>query len=348
MPLLAASVLSCPECLREISPDLHCPVCQRSFRPQSDGIIDGLPLGMSSTPESIRQVQATIEQAQAQDVSPKIVRYEQAFHDDQASYYDAIHTNPLPFRLYFERLIGQHVYRRVQDRSTVVDLCCGTGKSSMPLLRHGMTVIGMDVSREMLRAYRRKYDGDRLVLVQADASRPPLRQGSCDAIMMIGGLHHIPDRRGSILRCSEALREGGLLILHEPLKVGRSHPAAEILSNAYVLSNPLRVIRALGRRLGLYSRAEVGPAHAPGPEFTPYERSFNSADELAQMLPTFMSTVVLRSQCAIAGREFPPHLQHGFAAPLAALVVAIDYWLSDTGRTGWVGDAIFGVFARAS
>jgi hypothetical protein len=84
------------------------------------------------------------------------------------------------------------------------------------------------------------------------------------------------------------------------------------------------------------------------PEFTPYEKPFSSTGELTHMLPAFMETVVLRSQCAIAGRTFPSHLQHGFAKPLAAFIVAADYWLSDTGRTEWVGDAIFGVFVRAS
>ena len=124
----------------------------------------------------------------------------------------------------------------------MVDLCCGTGKGPPPLVERGLTVVGIDVSREMLRVYRRKCrDSGNPILIHADASRPPLRQDSCLALSMIGGLHHIPDRIGSLEFCCAALSQGGLLILHEPLKTGRHSRLARLLEKRVRATDPARV-----------------------------------------------------------------------------------------------------------
>src|SRR2546427_13260701 len=107
---IIASVLSCPDCQCGIDDTLHCTMCGRSFAPQADGIIDALPRWMTSAPKSIAEIQAAIEGTPRLDVSAEIVRYEQSFHDQQASYYDNVHTYPLPSSVYYERLIRQQVY----------------------------------------------------------------------------------------------------------------------------------------------------------------------------------------------------------------------------------------------
>jgi ubiquinone/menaquinone biosynthesis C-methylase UbiE len=200
-----------------------------------------------------------------------VVLFEKAFHDEQATYYDEIFADPRPLREYYSRLVRRQIYEYVRSHAFVVDLCCGTGKSSWPLVQQGMPVIGVDVSREMLRAYRRKgYGSPRLILVHADASRPPLRPAACGAITMIGGLHHIPDRAASVRHCCRSLMPGGILILHEPLKTGSTSEAAILLQNLYVLSNPGRVWKSIKRRLGMKSSQPQAESDAIS-YFTPYE-----------------------------------------------------------------------------
>ena len=204
----------------------------------------------------------------------------------------------------------------------------------------------MDVSREMLRVYRRKCGGkENLILIQADASLPPLIRNSCAALSMIGGLHHIPDRAGSLQSCCSALADGGLLILHEPLSTGHASTLARLLENAYVLTDPGRVWSAIRRRLGLNSNGRSTPVPPPVQDYTPYERPFRSTDELMEALPRQLRALTLRSQGGLSFREFSPFLQSSFAEPLARLVVRLDEWLSRDCRNP-SGDALFGVFRK--
>ena len=240
------------------------------------------------------QLQTVIDAAGPGEHGQSVVLYEQAFHDEQAPHYDSLFADPLPLTTYYRHLVRVQMYGYLMEGPFIVDLCCGTGKSSAPLIERGLTVIGMDVSREMLRIYRKKSRGKlNPILIHADASRPPLRTGSCAALSMIGGLHHIPDRAGSLRSCCDALSSGGLLILHEPLKTGRTSSLARLLQNVYAVTDPVRVYSAIRRRLGLKERKRAGGTTAPAPllDFTPYERPFTSPDELLAAMPAQMRTL---------------------------------------------------------
>ena len=107
--------------------------------------------------------------------------------------------------------------------------------------------------------------------------------------------------------CCSALASDGLLVLHEPLSHDSSHWLATLLTNTYALCTPARVLRALGRRIGVHT-----PEPYKGndrPEYTPYERPFASAQELLDMLPASMSMRELRSQMVLSGRDLPRHVR---------------------------------------
>jgi hypothetical protein len=61
-----------------------------------------------------------------------------------------------------------------------------------------------------------------------------------------------------------------------------------------------------------------------------------------------MSTVLLRSQGLLSFRTFSPSLQGRLGVPLASLIVRIDQWLTNRGRTKWSDDAIFAVFRKVA
>ena len=344
---LIARILRCPDCGGRLGTDLRCTGCGRSFLPAEDGIISALPAGMQREHLDKEALQSVIDAGAPDERDEGVVLYEQAFHDEQAPHYDSLFGDPLPLRSYYRHLVGVQIYDYLREMPFIVDLCCGTGKSSAPLIERGMTVVGMDVSREMLRIYRKKCaDTVNPILIHADASRPPLHRGSCPALSMIGGLHHIPDRAGSLQSCCDALLGGGLLILHEPLKTGRRSRLASVLENVYAATDPVRVWASIRRRVGLATSRKPAAAQVSVPDFTPYERPFTSTRELTEAMPHEMRPMVLRGQGVLSFREFAPFLQRSLGQPLAALVVRVDEWLSKNSSTQWSGDALFAVFRK--
>ncbi len=257
---------------------------------------------------------------------------------------------PLPLNRYPRGVVGRIFFAQGRPRPFVVDLCCGTGKSSLPLARRGCSIVAVDVSREMLRIYKRKCDAEGLsnvLLIHADASRPPLRRGSCGAMIMIGGLHHIPDQAGCLRHCCDLLTDDGVLIFHEPLKSGRTSRLGRLAEDVYALTNPRRAGRAILRRLGLLSRAPATrPAAQPVEEFTPFERPFSSAQQLVALIPPGSAPSLVRSQGLLSFRQFEPPLQNALGIPLADAVVALDFWLSGRLEETWSGDALFAVIRK--
>jgi SAM-dependent methyltransferase len=350
MHSLIARILRCPDCGGSPAGDLRCGGCGRSFAPAADGIIDALPARMERSAVGKEELRTAIEAGGSRARAEGVVLYERAFHDEQAAYYDKMFADPLPLRLYYSRLVGVDIYDRVRQAPFVVDLCCGTGKSSAPLMSRGVTVVGMDVSREMLRVYRAKYPSPmNPILIHADASRPPLQPGSCGALMMVGGLHHIPDPAASLQACSDSLSDEGVLVLHEPLKTGRRSRAGVLLENLYAAMEFSRVRSALARRLGIAGgrapRADQPKADHPL-DFTPFEHPFTSPDELLRTVPPGMRAVVLRPQGHLSFRLFPPALQSRIGRPLAAFIVRLDDWIARAGRAGLSGDALFAVLRK--
>lgn len=336
-------LLVCPDCRRRLDDSLVCAACRRSLAPDADGIISAMPREFAYV-ATLTDLGPEISRSVGDTRAKKVVRFEEAFHDEQAAYYDEMNSDPEPVKSYIRTLVEKHIYRIVSRSEFVVDLCCGTGKGSLPLLGRGMTVVGMDVSREMLRVYARKTGvPPNLVLIHADGTNPPLAPKACPAIQIVGGLHHIPDRQACVHNCSHALRSGGVLIIHEPLKTGSRHWMLPALQNIDALTNPRRVAQAIRRRLGGSGWKEDPDGERL--DVTPYEQAFTSADELRSLLPAGEVDVVeLRSKLVLSDWRFGPHLQRVKAA--ARIVVALDEWLSRTGRAGWTGNAIYGVFRK--
>jgi len=350
---LVVRILACPDCKCDLDGDLACIRCGRFLVPEEDGIIDALPATMGADRHTRDQLRFEIErEGPGTDAdSEKIVLYERAFHDEQAAYYDKLFADPLPLGEYYRHLVRRQIHRYIRQQEFVVDLCCGTGKSSMQLLEQRLFVAAFDVSREMLRLYKRKCDAkgfENVVFINADATRPPLRARSCGAITIVGGLHHIQEQTACMEACRDALAEDGVLILHEPLKSGRTSRAACILEFAYAVTDPHRLWNAARNRLGLRrSRAVQGDREPPLADFTPYERPFTSAGELLRLIPPELQPVALRSQGSLSFRTFAPYLQGPIGRPLAALIVHLDDWLARR-ADDWTGDALFAVFQKST
>lgn len=115
-------------------------------------------------------------------------------------------------RLTFGELIGRLEPIAMQPR-LVLDLGCATGKGSSALMRHyrKCRVLGLDTSVAMLReAEKRRTLFYRPAVVQADARRIPLRDGSVDLVLANMILPFIDDHAACLAEIGRVLRKGGV------------------------------------------------------------------------------------------------------------------------------------------
>lgn len=107
----------------------------------------------------------------------------------------------------------------------LLDAGVGTGRFALPMARRGVNVLGLDVSRNMMRRLLQKHPPANLHLAQADLRRMPVQSCSVSAVLVAHVLHLIADWRRVLLECRRVLRqEGVLFLLYES---GKRFPARE-------------------------------------------------------------------------------------------------------------------------
>jgi SAM-dependent methyltransferase len=133
--------------------------------------------------------------------APRAATWEERFPDDDPAYAAAVAELGLR--------AGQ----------TALDAGCGTGRA-LPHLRtavgRGGTVLGVDLTPEMLATARDLGRHRHGWLVLADARRLPLRAGGVDAVFAAGLLRHLPDAGDGLAELARVTRAGGWLGLFHP------------------------------------------------------------------------------------------------------------------------------------
>jgi SAM-dependent methyltransferase len=94
---------------------------------------------------------------------------------------------------------------------SLLDVGCGKGGPSAPLLRRGWRIVGLDPSPEACGVARERGIEARVGTLQA--ARP---DESFDAVLFNHSLEHVSDPVGDLRRASHLLREEGLLLLAVP------------------------------------------------------------------------------------------------------------------------------------
>ncbi|MER8001390.1 class I SAM-dependent methyltransferase [Streptomyces sp. NPDC095613] len=109
----------------------------------------------------------------------------------------------------------------------VLDAGCGTGRA-LPALREAVgprgTVLGVDLTPEMLQAAVRAGRRGSGPLLLADVRRLPVRSDTLDAVFGAGLISHLPLPADHLRELARVVRPGGLLALFHP--VGRAALAA--------------------------------------------------------------------------------------------------------------------------
>jgi SAM-dependent methyltransferase len=95
----------------------------------------------------------------------------------------------------------------------VLDIGCGTGRFAEIALKHGATVIGVDLSLAVDAAFKNIGEHPRMHIVQADVFRLPLRREAFDLIYSFGVLHHTPDCRKAFEQLPPHLKPAGTVAI---------------------------------------------------------------------------------------------------------------------------------------
>jgi len=91
--------------------------------------------------------------------------------------------------------------------SLVADVACGNGRHLIPCAKHCKQVIGVDVSKELLKITQNKLNElNNVELIHSDAVNIPLKENSADAVLFIAALHNIAQRYRRIKSLKEINR----------------------------------------------------------------------------------------------------------------------------------------------
>ena len=122
---------------------------------------------------------------------------------------------------YQEDLDNSASWLMLKGDERVLDVCCGTGKSTAACLKQITTgsIIGVDNSEGMLKEANKKFaseiEAGKVNFELQDAMHLDFEAESCDAIFMAYGLRNMPDYEKSLELLYKLLKPGGRLCIHD-------------------------------------------------------------------------------------------------------------------------------------
>jgi len=159
--------------------------------------------------------------------------------NDVAPVYDDVSITP---NWVFERLYKETLGSRFQSdpKYAILEVGIGTGRTVGPLLRLGITLVGIDVSRKMLERLKEKLRKERVKtqpsLVLCDATRLPFRKCLFDRVYAVNVLPFVRNCKRAIEEIKFALKTRGLLVVaihsHPELQTKLGKTYARVLTGA--------------------------------------------------------------------------------------------------------------------
>lgn len=189
---------------------LRCPVSGERLRLQGNTMRS--EDGKHSYPVSDDGIPLFAQQALSEDA-----RRQQTHYDRVAKQYleNLAYPHTQEYMRYLDAAFLE--VARDSDLGTFAELCCG-GAEGVALLKGRIgTGIGVDISAAMLASARRAHPEERFLFVQGDATRLPLESSSFETVVILGGVHHVNDRRALFREVARVLRPGGRFLFREPV-----------------------------------------------------------------------------------------------------------------------------------
>jgi SAM-dependent methyltransferase len=136
---------------------------------------------------------------------------------DLSPYFDPPRDTPYALRYAF------HLLGDVRCK-TVLELGCGSGENTVPLLARGANVIALDISPHLVALARKRIEmaNVRLMptIVVASAYDVPLRDCSVDVVLCASVVHHLNIAR-AMKELRRLLKPGGMVVVKEPVSFSR-------------------------------------------------------------------------------------------------------------------------------
>lgn len=119
------------------------------------------------------------------------------------------------YMAYLDRVLLEEAGEK--ELGVCAEVCCGTGEGFSLFADAIESGVGVDVSSSMLGKARGLFAANRFAFVQGDATRLPLADEICDTVVMLGGIHHVPDREALFRQVFRILKPGGVFVFREPV-----------------------------------------------------------------------------------------------------------------------------------
>lgn len=108
--------------------------------------------------------------------------------------------------------------RQFVNGGDVLDIACGEGYGTALLAHKAKSVVGVDISEEVIRHANQRYAGDGLSFVQGSCSQIPLPEASVDVVVSFETIEHHHEHQAMMREITRVLRPSGLLIISCPEK----------------------------------------------------------------------------------------------------------------------------------
>jgi len=107
---------------------------------------------------------------------------------------------------------------KLAKKSLVLDFGCGTGTSTIKLLKNGITTVSTDASLQMVQLLKEKCKEEKLncLCVVSDVENLPFKDGIFDGLVCAGVLHHVPDINKGVKNQIRVMKNRAILFIAEP------------------------------------------------------------------------------------------------------------------------------------
>jgi len=139
-------------------------------------------------------------------------------HNKEAPIYDEVHTEI--FNVFEQRSLVRRFLRAINNCGEwrlALDVGCGTGNLVSKLLDVFHYVVGLDISRGVLKKCKIKYGKRKLECILADGEHLPFCDNVFNFICMYSVLHHLPSPSLCLAEIYRTTKSGGIVYIdHEP------------------------------------------------------------------------------------------------------------------------------------
>lgn len=225
-------ILSCPNCHKGnlkiyINDAVTCSSC-KSWFPIVNGVLELLPTPLSYFQDRFKWFRAHHGSKLKLSLDNKAYTHFNA-QKQQQKHFDWYQKNSKqsyrsyeqsPFWKEVDMLTWEEWLPYLSSGSLVLDVGCAQGRSSEPFISHGATVVGFDISKEMIKEAQKRFASYQHkekapYFFVGDATQFPFQDGVFDIVILHGVLHHLKRPEYVCREIARVLKPNGIYLGHE-------------------------------------------------------------------------------------------------------------------------------------